>query len=327
MAKGLYILGTYELIYGQAERADIAELVDIYAPPQTPDSVRANPAILKDVEVILSGWGGPRIDDEFLAAAPNLKAVFYGAGSIHGIVTDAFWDRGVVICGGWGANAVAVGQYALSQILWCLKKGWAYARTFNEGASWPREDVPGAYGTTVGIVSLGQVGRRVCRLLKPFDLDVIACDPFATADDARELDVELCSLEEVFRRAEVVSLHAPALEQTRGMVTGEHLASMRKHAAFINTARGMVVREDEMIEVLRRREDLQAVLDVTDPEPPAPDSPLRAMPNVVLTPHIAGAMGRECNRMGRYMVDELRRYLNGEPLRWRIDRETAARLA
>ena len=325
--KGLYILGSYELIYGPDERADIGKLVDIYAPPQTVESVQADRSVLADVEVILSGWGGPKIDEEFLADAPRLRAVFYGAGSIHGIVTDAFWDRGVIICGGWGANAVAVGEYALSQILWCLKMGWDHARTFNEGASWAREDVPGGYQTTVGIVSLGQVCRQVCRLLKAFDVKTIAYDPFATDDDAKGLDVELCPLDDLFRRANVVSLHTPALEQTRGMITGEHIASMKRHAALINTSRGMVIRENEMIDVLAARDDLQAVLDVTDPEPPAPDSPLRTMPNVVLTPHIAGAMGRECNRMGRCMADELSRYLDGRPLQYQITREMLPGLA
>jgi len=102
---------------------------------------------------------------------------------------------------------------------------------------------------------------------------------------------------------------------------------MKRHAALINTSRGMVIRENEMIDVLAARDDLQAVLDVTDPEPPAPDSPLRTMPNVVLTPHIAGAMGRECNRMGRCMADELSRYLDGRPLQYQITREMLPRLA
>ena len=102
---------------------------------------------------------------------------------------------------------------------------------------------------------------------------------------------------------------------------------MKPNATFINTARGAVVREAEMIETLRHRPDLQAVLDVCDPEPPAPDSPLLTLPNVVLTPHIAGSMGTECRRLGRCMVDEVRRYLAGEPLHWQITEADAARLA
>jgi phosphoglycerate dehydrogenase-like enzyme len=102
---------------------------------------------------------------------------------------------------------------------------------------------------------------------------------------------------------------------------------MKPGATFINTARGAVVREQEMIAVLQQRPDLFAVLDVTYPEPPEPDSPLYTLPNVVLTPHIAGAMGVECNRMGRYMVEELKRYLRGDSLEWGITREMARVLA
>ena len=111
------------------------------------------------------------------------------------------------------------------------------------------------------------------------------------------------------------------------MITGAHIASMKEGATFINTARGAIVREPEMTAVLAERPDLFAILDVTDPEPPVDGSPLYTLPNVVLTPHIAGSMDGECRRMGRTMVEECRRYLAGEPLRWAIDRERARSLA
>ncbi len=111
------------------------------------------------------------------------------------------------------------------------------------------------------------------------------------------------------------------------MIAGHHFAAMRPGASFINTARGAVVREQEMIDVLSARPDLLAVLDVTYPEPPVPGSPLYSLPNVILTPHIAGAMGLECRRMGQAMVEELRRLLAGQPLQWSISRERAALLA
>ena len=137
----------------------------------------------------------------------------------------------------------------------------------------------------------------------------------------------MCALDEVFARGDVVSLHAPWLPQTEGMITGAQLAAMREKATFLNTARGALVREAELIAVLQQRADLCAVLDVTHPEPPAPDSPLYALPNVVLTPHIAGSVGAECQRMGRAMADELARYVRGAPLHWSITRSQAALMA
>ena len=330
MLKGLYILGTeaFNLIYGPAERDDISELVDIYAPAQTRESIAQEPALLAPAEVIFSGWGAPRMDAAFLAAAPNLRAVFYGAGSIKQVVTDAFWERDIRITGAYAANAVPVAEYTLSQIFFCLKHGWQFALAIKRDRAYPRRwPVPGAYGSTVGLIALGMVGRLVRERLRPFDLRVIAYDPFVTGEVAATLDVELCSLDEIFRRADVVSLHAPWLKQTEGMITGAHFAAMRPGATFINTARGAIVREHEMIDVLRGRPDLLAVLDVTYPEPPEPGSLLYTLPNVILTPHIAGARNDECRRMGHLMVEELRRYLAGEPMRWSISREQAALLA
>lgn len=330
MPKGLYVLGadSFEKIYGPAEREDIARFVDIYAPPQTRESVAENPEILRDAELIFSGWGAPVMDERFLAAAPRLKAVFYGAGSIRYFVTDAFWERGILVTSAYAANAIPVAEYTLATILFSLKRGWYYVLTTKqEGRRVPRVPMPGAYGSTVGIISLGMIGRRVCELLRPFDPHVLVYSGHPNPQTARELDIEYCPLDEIFRRADVVSLHTPWLKETEGMITGAHIASMKPGATFINTARGAVVRENEMIEVLQRRPDLYAVLDVTYPEPPVPGSPLYTLPNVVLTPHIAGSLDGECRRMGRYMVDELQRYLTGQPLRWQITREQAASLA
>lgn len=322
--KALYVLDAqaYERIYGPAERAQIEQLVDIIAPVSN-----WKPA-LAAAEIILSGWGLPVMDESFLAAAPKLRAVFYGAGSVRGFVTAAVWQRGIVVTSSYAANAVPVAEFSLAMILLALKHTWRYSyRAKLDGAYPPRQLVPGAYGSTVGLISLGAVARALRDRLRPFDLRVIAYDPFVAATDAAKLGVEWVSLDEVFRRADVVSLHAPNLSETRGMITGAHLAAMKPGATFLNTARGAVVREPEMIAVLQQRPDLTAILDVTDPEPPEPGSPLYALPNVWLTPHIAGSMDNECRRMGRLVVDDLRRYLHGEPLKWQITREKVATMA
>lgn len=330
MLKGLFVLGpgNDSRIYGPAEQQDIRQMVDIYAPTLSAEDVIQNRAVLHDAEVIFSGWGGPRMDADFLAAAPNLKAVFYGAGTIRGIVTDAFWQRDILITTAAAANAIPVMEYTLSQILFCLKRGWHHALEIRRSGQWvQRQPMPGAYGAVVGLVSLGLIGQGVARLLQQFDLNVIAYDPFVPPQVAAELQVELTSLEDVFRRADVVSVHTPWLPETEGLITGAHFAAMKPGASFINTARGAVVREEEMIAVLQQRPDIYAVLDVTYPEPPVPGSPLYTLPNVILTPHIAGSQGEECWRMGRCMVDELRRYVRGEPLRYAVSHEQFARMA
>lgn len=330
MVKALYIMNkeSFGEVYPSNIKNEIEKLADVYIIPQTRESINQNLSLLQDAEVIFSGWGGPKLDERFLEAAPNLKALFYAAGSLKGVVTDFCWERNIIVSSAYAANAVPVAEYTLSQILFSLKHGWHYAlANQTKYADKSVRPIPGAFGSTVGIISLGMVGRRVCELLKSFDINVIAYDPFVSKSDASGLDVELCSLEDVFRRSDVVSLHTPRLKETEGMITGHYFELMKPDATFINTARGAVVRENEMIEVLRRRTDLMAILDVTYPEPPKADSLLYSLPNVILTPHIAGSKGNECNRMGAYMLEEFKRYLSGAPLQWQVTRRNFSILA
>jgi phosphoglycerate dehydrogenase-like enzyme len=266
------------------------------------------------------------LDESFFAAAPKLKAIFYGAGTMGYILTPEVWERGIVVTSALEANAVPVAEYTLAIILFSLKHGWRLAQQTKKHHCHPdRNQVPGCYGSTVGLVSLGAIARKLLKLLKQFDLDVLVYDPFFTDADAGSLGIELVSLEAIFQRSDVVSLHTPVFPETVGMITGQHLASMKQGATFINTARGELIRETEMLEVLSRRPDLQAVLDVTIKEPPEAGSPFYTLENVVLTPHIAGSAGQECRRMGRYMVDELQRYLAGEPLKYALTEKSVMR--
>jgi phosphoglycerate dehydrogenase-like enzyme len=329
-SKGIFILrpDAYTAVYGPEERALIDELIDVVAPPQTAEEILAHPDILREVEVILSGWGAPLMDEAFLSYAPNLRAVFYGAGSIRGFVTDALWERGILVTSAQDANAIPTAEYTLAMILFSLKHGWRLAAQTRREQRFPaRDDAPGIYGASVGIIALGKVGRLVRELLRPFNVRILAYDPYVSSSEAEALGVSLCSLEALFRASQVVSLHAPLLPETAGMIRGSHLTSMAHGSVFINTARGGLVRHDELIAALEQRSDLYAVLDVADPEPPPVGSPLYTLPNVTLTPHIAGSLGAERRRLGEVMLAELRRYLSGEPLQHAITREQAQFMA
>ena len=326
--KALYILNadTRDFIYGPGERREIARMVEDFAPPQTSTSIRHRPDLLAETDIILSGWGAPRMDAEFLAAAPRLRAVFYGSGATEYCTPAAFWDRDIVLTSAIVANSQPVAEYTLGVILLSLKHFWPLAALARGGGDWHdprRHRVIGAFRSTVGLISLGTVGRMVADRLRTFDCQVIAYDPYAGDADFAMLGLERCTLEEVFQRADIVSVHAPHTEETTRMIGGRHLASMKRGATFINTSRGGIVHEPEMVAVLRKRPDLTAVLDVLDPEPPPPDAAILTLANAVVTPHIAGSLGPECRRMGLCMVEELRRYLAGEPLRWQVRREVA----
>jgi phosphoglycerate dehydrogenase-like enzyme len=277
---------------------------------------------------ILATWGMPKMDKEFLEAAPALEAVFYGAGSVKGFATEESYERGISISSAWAANAIPVAEFTVGSILLGLKRVWEHARLYRERREKSaRLEVAGGYLSRVGLVSLGAIGKLVARKLSAFELNLCAFDPYVDAETAQELGVSTVPLPDLFAACDVVSIHTPWLPETEGLITGELVASMKTGATLINTSRGAVIDEPGLFTVLAARTDLTAILDVTHPEPPKPDSPLFTLPNVILTPHIAGSMGPEIARMGRWMVDELSRKLSGQPLKHSVSREMLARMA
>lgn len=274
---------------------------------------------LAEAEFIFGTWGMPKLSEEFLAAVPKLRGVFYGAGSVKGFATEASYARGVVICSSWMANAIPVAEYSLAIILLSLKNFWQFTRDPDGRPPQSRNfPITGCYHSTVGLVSLGAIGKHLAKLLKNFDLHVIAYDPFLSTEMADEFGVEMVGLDAIFERADVVSLHTPWLPETEGMIHGDLMRKMKPHSTLINSARGAILRESDLYKVFSERPDLTAILDVTHPEPPLADSPLLYLKNVMLTPHIAGSVGGEIARMGDWMVDELFHYLAGEPLKHQV---------
>lgn len=330
MWKALYLLDPkwQRVIYPETIDRELAPWVSFVAPPQSADEIRANPALLREVDVIFSGWGMAPLTPELLAHAPRLRAVFYAAGTVRYFMSPEAWARNLVVSTGHEINAVPVAEYTLAAILFALRGGWNYAaRLKTERTLWYQTEMPGSYGSTVALISLGAVGRLVRERLRGFDVRLLVHDPFLSPAQAATLGVEAVSLDDAFQRADVVSLHTPLLPETHGLIRGAHFAAMKPGATFINTARGAVVAQSEMIEILRQRPGLHAVLDVTDPEPPPADSPLFTMSNVTLTPHIAGTCRAEAPRLGRAMIDEFHRWRQNQPLQHQITAERAARMA
>jgi phosphoglycerate dehydrogenase-like enzyme len=316
-------------IFEPETMARVAHLLE--APPVTvrPNALESPEAAaaLASAHLVFSTWGAPRIDNEFLNRCPNLEAFFYGAGSVKNIATAEMWDRGVVLCSAWRANAIPVSEFSLGAILLSLKNVWPYHQQQAKKKWSSSLPMPGAYHSTVGLVSLGAIGHRVAEMLQPFDIRVIAYDPHLTPETAAGLGVESVSLEELFQRADVISLHIPWLPETEKMINRALLASMKPWATLINTARGAVIDETDLVEVLTERTDLTALLDVTYPEPPADDSLLWTLPNIHMTPHVAGSMPAEWGRMGEFMVEECLRFCSGEPLQHEVRPEMLERMA
>jgi len=314
--------------YPPAVRTKISSQVNILGPDISGENWQANATELRQAEVILSTWGMPALTAEFLAATPNLKSVFYAAGSVKCFATDEAYARGVLIFSARKTNAVPVAEYAAAVAVLSLKQFWAFSRAAREGNSWSRTiPVAGTYRSTIGLVSLGATGRLTAEKLSRLECDLVAFDPYVQPESVRDLGVKMVSLEDLFRLSDVISIHAPLLPETRGLIDARLLRLMKSGATLINTARGAVIAQHELCEILKKRSDITAVLDVTDPEPPDLDSQLFRLPNVVTTPHISGSMDQEIGRMGEHMADELTQYLLKRPLTHQVTQELLPQLA
>ncbi|MDD5350363.1 MAG: hydroxyacid dehydrogenase [Chthoniobacteraceae bacterium] len=329
--KAVFLLAeaTCKLVYGPRQREAIEAIAEVTGPILTPWTWRQHPEITRDAEWIFSSWSMPVVDEELLKAFPKLRAIFYAAGTVKPFVTDALWERGIIVTSAFAANAIPVADFTIAQIILSLKSVWRMAlQVKRDKGKTPRQiPSPGVYGATVGLISLGMIGRLVAERLREFPVDVIAYDPFVTAETASALGVRLCSLDEVFELSDVVSCHTPWLKETEGMLRKKHFERMKPYATFVNTSRGAIVDEPGLVEAFSARPDLFALIDVTWPEPPVAGSPLYELPNVILTPHIAGSKNNECWRMAQYMVDEATRLLAGEPLQYAVTPSLLKRMA
>ena len=272
--------------------------------------VEQAPRLMEVADGCILSWGSPRLDHTILTAAPDLEIVAYAAGSVKGIVTPELYARGVRVTSAASAIADEVTAYTLGVILCALKGVFQCARGTRNGA-WgglPSGDVS---SSTVGIIGAGHVGRKISRALidLPLGVKVLLYDPLLSAEDAKALGVELVELNDLLTRSNVVSVHAPSIPATRGMLNESNLNLLGDGATLVNCARGSVIDAAALASELERRPSLQAVIDVTDPEePPSEAHPYRKLPNVILTPHIAGGVGRARARMGDLSVEELYRH-------------------
>jgi phosphoglycerate dehydrogenase-like enzyme len=317
-----------DALFSDRLRARLQQLADCDLDAVVTD-FSAPPLDLSPVEVLLTGWGCPRIDGAALARLPRLELIAHAAGTVKGHVDPVCWDRGIAVTTAASANAVPVAEFTLAQIILAGKATLTASHLYRERrAKVGRADLPviGNYDRTVGIIGASTIGRLVIDRLQDLDLDVVVADPTITADEAAELGATLVGLDELMGISDVVSLHAPVLPSTLNMIGAAQLARMRDGATFLNTARGRLVDHDALRAELASGR-INAVLDVTEPEPLEPGDVLYTLPNVQLTPHIAGSMGTELHRMTALALDEIEHLTAGTPLRHPVSRQDLDRMA
>ena len=301
----------------------LREVADVRDPVRRAAARTLRP-LLTDATAAITGWGTPQFDAALLEHAPRLRLIAHSGGSIKGIVTPAVYDRGIRVTTAAAANAVVVAEFTVAMIVAMLKQvPWVIGRyTRGEGENRGRQPGPirELRDLSIGIVAAGRIGREVIRLLGAYPrLRIKVYDPYLSPESAGLLGVDRASLEDVCR-CDVMSIHAPDIPETRHMFNARTIALLPDHAVLINTSRGALIDEPDLVAEVRRR-PLYVWLDVTDPEPPAVDSPLRHEPNILLTPHLAGAMSQARRDMGRIAIEETLRFLRGEPLKHEVTRE------
>lgn len=313
--------GLSHRLFGPGQLGRIHAVADLDEDLTISDFGQADPHLLAALDVLVTGWGCPDIGAAQLDAMPRLRAIVHAGGTVKDHVGAYVWSRDILVTTAADANAYPVAEYTLAAILLAGKGvpelASAYARDpcFSPAS---RPDI-GNYGRTVGIIGASRVGRRLIELLAPFDFTVLLYDPYLSDADPVLTRASRVSLDGLFRRASIVSIHAPLLPETAGMVGSRQFALMSPGAVLINTARGAIVDHDALVAAVRGK-GVRAILDVTAPEPLPASHPLRGLPGVILTPHVAGSLGNELHRLGETAVHELELLAAGLPPRSPVGR-------
>jgi len=286
-------------------------------------------ALLAGADGVMTGWGSPALTAEVLAKAPRIRIMAHSAGTVKPFVSDALWARGILVTSAAPVIAVDVAHFAIGMMILGRKNVFELSSLVG-GGKWSsaqgHRKPDDLRGCTVGVVGAGSVGRAVLGILPAFGVKILLSDPFVDAVSARALGAEKVELDDLFARSDVVSLHAPPLPETKHIVNAARLAKMQDGAILVNTARGLLVDEAALVAELKKKR-IWAFIDVTDPEPPKPGSALFSCPNLTLTPHIAGSVGRARLELGRTAAEELRRFFAGEPPLHPVRREDLAKMA
>ena len=321
---------TREKILSPEALEDLASFAQVRLPHGSSLTPGDLAPMLDGAVACITGWGTPPLSADLLAEKPNVRLVAHTAGSIRNLVPVGLMEGGLRVSHAAAIIADAVAEFVISEALLGLRPLHETDLGMRAGEEWKalRERNMGRLlsACTVGIVGAGYVGRKVIHLFQAFGSRMLVYDPLLSPKAAAELGASLRSLEDLLTESDVVSLHAPVLAQTRGMIGAEQFARLRDGALFINTARAALVDEDALLSELQSGR-ISAALDVFATEPLPTDSPFRALPNVILSPHAAGHTTDTYLRQGKAMVEDVRRYLCGEPLVFEVSAQMLPTMA
>jgi len=323
---GVIIHGSLaEQLFSQADRLRLAALGEIHwTSSRDPIDSAAAIELLRHCEIGLGSWKTPRPDAAMMAACPKLKAWIHVGGSPKQIFGPHLDGRPFVVGCCAPAIADAVAEMTVASLLMGLKRVLENSIANRTQRATKPTNSRNLSSCTIGVIAASQVGMRVMKLLRQFGSTVQLFDPYVSQEQADQWGVRLVpDLMDLCRSSDAVTVHAPLLPSTYQMLQAKHFQAMRPSTVFVNTSKGSIVDEKSLIQELQRGR-LFAFLDVSDPEPAAIDSPLRTLPNVVYTSHIAGGADL---RLGKQAVDDIAAYLDGKPMTMQVTRDMLDRIA
>ena len=281
---------------------------------------------IKDVDILVTGWKTPKVDEDVMKAANRLKIHAHTGGTMATMICKEEYDRGVIVLSGNDLYAKSVAEGTLVYTLMALRKMYEDVSSMKSGG-WRR--LPGwnsgLIEKKIGIVGYGAISRYYIDLLKWFNPEILVASRYITPEEAQENGVRIASMEEVFTTCDVISLHGALNEENRGLITRKLLQKIKPGALFVNTARAGIVVEEDMMQELRT-DRFTAVLDVFHKEPLPEDSELRSMSNVILFPHMAGPTFDMREKVTLKRIQDIRAILSGEPYEDEIPYEYAIRM-
>lgn len=264
-----------------------AEGITVNAPGKL-SQADAQAAIAEAHAIIIRS--GIQADADLIAAAPNLKIIARAGVGVDNVDLDAATRQGVVVVNTPGGNTISTAEHTFGLML-ALARHIPEAEISMRSGQWDRKSFSGVElrGKTLGIIGFGRIGRAIASRAQAFEMTVIAADPFVSPEVGAELGVEIVSQEEVFQRADFLTLHAVITPETKGMINAESIATMKRGVRIVNASRGALIVEEDLAEAIKSGHVAGAALDVYAVEPPSSDNPLIGLSGVVHTPHLAAS--------------------------------------
>ncbi len=306
---------------------ELAGLAEVERNPYDRDLTKEELAVMaKDADILMTGWGTCHLDKEIVAALPNLRLIAHTAGSVALLASPEIYEASVRVISGNDIFAQSVAEGCLCYILSALRRIEHYTGEIRQGR-WLESgfDNRGLIGKKVGIIGFGAIAKYFLELIRWFRCEVLIYSSHLSEEEAEKYGGRKAGLSEIFSSCEVVSVHSSLTPATEGLITRELLESLRPGALFVNTARGKVIDEEALFELLEKGR-FYGALDVYEEEPLRADNPVRKCKNVLLMPHMAGPTVDMRKVVAAELTKDIGRFVKGENLVYEITKEHAERM-